>query len=603
VSAISVFGIQGDLLASSRFFPAPTTSVPERDDFQAARRLRPAAYISLPARGGVLSDVFTTNVARVSPTGKFMGVVSIALRRPYFSDFYRELADTDASQVIGLFKPDGGILVRFPDTRPDVVTASNKTVDAAIAVNRRAGHLPYTSTVDGVRRLLSYRRVSGYPLYVTAGVGIDGIYRGWRNNLLALAAIIALPTLSVCFVLLYSLRRLSAEELACERWQSEMSMRLTAEASSRQLRRMGALGNLVANVAHDFNNLLMVVTSNMELARRKSYNGLENEVKAVQRAASGAQGLARRLLSVARKQPLKRELVDVTTWIKAVAGILKTAVGDNISVAVDVEPDVGSVLVDPLELESAALNIAVNAKDAMPQGGEFSIRAQRVFLPDRQHGLDPGEYVMLSFSDNGEGMSPEVQERVFEPLFTTKAEGAGTGLGLAQVLSACEQAGGTASAHSIKGSGATIRLYFPRHAARPIDTSVHEPAVADEPASDGVASVLLVEDNEDVAAGIAAVLEMLGCQVQHELTADRALAVLESESSFGLILSDIQMPGALSGIDLAERVRARWPKQKIALMTGYAGELERANVVGVTILAKPFDIEELQALMRETRSR
>jgi CheY-like chemotaxis protein len=210
--------------------------------------------------------------------------------------------------------------------------------------------------------------------------------------------------------------------------------------------------------------------------------------------------------------------------------------------------------------------------------------------------LPDGEYVLISCSDDGEGMTEAVANRAFEPLFTTRLQGSGTGLGLAQVLATCEQSGGTAKIDSVVGSGTTVRLYLPHYReARAASRVVDDTAIDERSASQGV--VLLVEDNEDVAAGISAVLETFGCEVRHEATADGALDVLTAGETFELVLSDVQMPGKLSGVDLAERVRHSWPAQKIVLMTGYAEELERAKRIGVAILAKPFNIDELHALV------
>jgi CheY-like chemotaxis protein len=370
------------------------------------------------------------------------------------------------------------------------------------------------------------------------------------------------------------------------------------------LRRMGALGNLVANVAHDFNNLLMVVAANMELARRKNFNGLEREVLAVERATAGAEALARRLLSVARKQPLKQEPIDLAVWLPAAAGLIETAAGEKVQVKVQVPPDMWQVRADATELEFAIINIAVNARDAMPRGGRFVIRSQNVRVT-ADNVLPDGEYALLAFTDSGEGMPETTARRAFEPLFTTKLSGSGTGLGLAQVLAACEQAGGTARLDSVPGRGTTVRLYLPRYhgaSAAPVtapDDAAHTADSTDKaaPARLHPGSILLVEDNEEVAAGVAAVLATFGCDVRHELTADKAFDLLSEGSRFDLVLSDIQMPGRLNGIDLAEKVRGTWPSQRIALMTGYADEFERARHTGVTILAKPFNIDELRELV------
>jgi len=394
----------------------------------------------------------------------------------------------------------------------------------------------------------------------------------------------------------FSLRQLETERLAWERWQGEVAMRLSAEASSRQLQRMGALGNLVANVAHDFNNLLMVVSANMQLAHRKGFNNLQPEVRAVERATASAEALTRRLLSVARKQPLKQEPIDLAKWLPGAGTLIDAAVGDKVRVTVNVVVDSWRVLADPTELEFALMNLAVNARDAMPHGGRFVIRCQNTRLVSSDTLLPDGEYVLISCSDDGEGMNEAVAHRAFEPLFTTRLQGSGTGLGLAQVLAMCEQSGGTAKIDSVVGSGTTVRLYLPHYREGRAASSVVDDATMDErSASQGM--VLLVEDNEDVAAGISAVLETFGCEVRHEVTADRALDVLTAGATFELVLSDVQMPGKLNGVDLAERVRHSWPAQKIVLMTGYADELERAKHIGVAILAKPFNIDELHALV------
>jgi CheY-like chemotaxis protein len=259
-------------------------------------------------------------------------------------------------------------------------------------------------------------------------------------------------------------------------------------------------------------------------------------------------------------------------------------------------PDLWHVFADATELEFAIINVAVNARDAMPLGGRFVIRGQNVRLTASDTSLPDGEYVVVSLTDDGEGMPESVLKRAFEPLFTTKVSGAGTGLGLAQVLAACEQAGGTARIDSVPGRGTTVRLYLPRYQGEQVPARPVAPAApATTTATQGV--VLLVEDNEEVAEGVAAVLEVFGCKVRHELTADAALDALNAGGTFDLVLSDIQMPGRLSGIDLAERIQQQWPAQRIALMTGYADELERARHLGVPILAKPFDIDELRELV------
>jgi len=597
VASIYLIGAHGDLLVSTRAYPAPPVSVSQREDFVAARAMRPHFYFSLPMHGALSqTNVFSTAIGRIGAEGAFLGVVSVALRTEYFSRFYRELTNGDPSLALALYRQDGNLLVRYPPWPGGAKPPASDAFAAALRDKQFSGHVRVKSPVDGVERLVTFRRVGDYPLYVTSAYARASIVDAWRQHFLVIAALTAVPCIAIWILVIYSLRQLEAERVAWERWQGEVAMRLSAEASSRQLQRMGALGNLVANVAHDFNNLLMVVSANIDLARLKRYNNLEKEMNAVQRATATAESLTRRLLSVAKKQPLKQEPIDLKKWMPGAAPLIEAALGDHIELAFNIVDDVWQVLADPTDLELAIMNLAVNARDAMPRGGRFVIRCQNHRLVGSDTLLPDGEYVLIACSDDGEGMPESVARRAFEPLFTTKLSGSGAGLGLAQVLSMCEQAGGTAKIDSVQGSGTTVRLYLPRHRERRQTNDVPQQAV-EQPALRHAGLVLLVEDNEDVAAGVAAVLETFGCEVRHEPTADQAFDVLTGGERFELVLSDIQMPGKLNGIDLAEKVRNAWPSQKIALMTGYADELERARRLGVAILAKPFNIEELHALV------
>lgn len=328
-------------------------------------------------------------------------------------------------------------------------------------VNRQGGRLKVFSALDGVEKLLVYRQVGSYPLYVTASIPVSTVTYRWlrHDGFIAIATLV--PCVGIWFLVLFSLHRLKRERTAWERWKAEFGMRVSAETTSRQMRRMGALGNLVASVAHDFNNLLMVVKANMELARRKNFTGLEKEVIAVERASASAEVLARRLLSVARKQPLREELIDVRDWLEQEASLIEMSLSERVRLRIKSPAEVWATRVDPTELQSALLNLAVNAKDAMPNGGEFSIRCENVVIETAKGSRKPGEYVVIVCSDTGVGMSHAVMQRAFEPLFTTKAASAGTGLGLAQVMAMCEQAGGAARLESVEGEGSTVSLFLP----------------------------------------------------------------------------------------------------------------------------------------------
>jgi signal transduction histidine kinase len=392
LAAISVFGNNGDLLASSRFFPAPRVSVAGREDFRAAIASAPAPYFSRPLSGKVMqSDVFTMNMARVGRDGDFLGVVSIALKRQYFGEFYAELTNSKPAFLVGLYRQDGTILVRLPDK--DIMTnpAANIPFTTALGQAVPVGRVDIVSTVDGIERILSFRRVGRYPLYVACGYATAAIHDQWRRHVIVVVMLTLVPCIGLWALIFFSLRQLRAEEAAWNHWKNEWVRRASAEASSRQLRRMGALGNLVARVAHDFNNLLMVVAANMELATRKNYTNVEREVTAVKRATVGAEALSRKLMSVARKQPLKHEVVDLAAWFGSASDIIGTALTERIDFYLDVAPDAWPVKVDITELESAILNVAVNARDAMPDGGLFSVRCANVRTAQPGDGTPGGE--------------------------------------------------------------------------------------------------------------------------------------------------------------------------------------------------------------------
>ncbi|BAN26812.1 hybrid sensor histidine kinase/response regulator [Caballeronia insecticola] len=596
IAALSVLDSRGHLILSSRFMPAPDVSVGDRADFIATRDARARFHISLPERGRVKNtDIVNTLTARVAKDGRFLGAISIALRRDYLIDFYRQLSADDPALTLALHREDGAVLARYPAPPPHA-PERHSVLAAAFAQGEPAGLLRYVSPLDNDEKLTAFRRVGDYPLYAAAGFAIRDVRLAWWRRDVSIAAIALIPCIALWVLIGFSLRRLKAEEASWHNWRGELARRRSAEAATRRMQRMGALGNLVANVAHDFNNLLMVVTSNMEIARRKGYNGLEKEVTAVGRASVSAQALARRLMSVARRQPLQMQVIRLDRWMMETEPLIRASVGDKVKLHTQVSGTMWPVRVDATELTSALINIAVNAKDAMPDGGDLHIQCNNARYQDVPGGLVENEYVVIACKDSGTGMRPEVAKHAFEPLFTTKAPGAGTGLGLAQVLAMAEQAGGMARATSAWGYGTTIYIYLPRwtgEADAPQDTAPESGVQRHAPTS----TVLLVEDNDEVAAGLCAVLEVLGWRAHHEPSGDAALRVLEAGHEFDLVLSDIQMPGTYDGIRLAEWIRTMRPQQPVTLMTGYADQLEQARRTGVAILAKPFNIDDLKALL------
>jgi CheY-like chemotaxis protein len=327
----------------------------------------------------------------------------------------------------------------------------------------------------------------------------------------------------------------------------------------------------------------------------------------MERALKGGQSLTRQLLGVARKQPLRTETLSLERWLPSCRELLRASLGAKVSLVVDSGVNTWPVRVDVAELELALINVAVNARDAMPNGGRFTVRASNVVFRHEDGFPLTGEFVQLSLEDTGTGMAPEVLARAFEPLFTTKAKGAGTGLGLPQVFAFCEGSGGLAAIDSAIGAGTSVRLYLPRASSEPQAARPDETLARGSDAPPGL-RILLVEDNAEVAAGTEALLQMMGHEVCSVFNADMALRLLDDARArrassggplpYDLVLSDIHMPGKLNGIDLAEAVLALDPQLPVILVTGYAEELDRARHVNVRVLSKPFDINLLEQLLQ-----
>jgi signal transduction histidine kinase/CheY-like chemotaxis protein len=612
VASVSVFGADGRLVATSRAFPTPDLSVATREDFAGLRGGQSIEQVSRVMQGRIAGEtVFNTAVARRAPDGEFAGMVSIALRPAYFGAFYRELLGDQPTVSLGLTRADGEVLAWYPP-RPAGRTAlaASSPLRAVYREGARSGVVQMRSGLDDEMKIVAYRRIGNYPVYVSSGYPISTIWAAWYRHMGVLALSLFAPCVVLWGVIWLSLRRLATEEEAWERWQAEASMRRSIESAYRQARKMEALGNLVGSVAHDFNNLLMIVSANVQIARRRGALGLDRELAAMERALKSGQSLTRQLLGVARKQPLRSETIAIGKWVPAGRELLRASLGAKVALNLEVALDVWPVRVDPAELELALINVAVNARDAMPNGGTFTVSADNIRFRHEDGFPITGDFVQLTLEDTGAGMSSDVLGRAFEPLFTTKPKGMGTGLGLPQVFAFCERAGGLATIDSAIGAGTSVRLYLPRAGAADLPGA----AVASEPAapceSQGL-RVLLVEDNEEVAAGTEALLTMMGHRVTYVFNADAAITVLEAARDalpahgagfpFDVVLSDIHMPGRLNGIDLAEVLQTFEPHVPVILVTGYAEELDRARHVDARVLSKPFDIALLDTLLQAIR--
>jgi two-component system cell cycle sensor histidine kinase/response regulator CckA len=377
------------------------------------------------------------------------------------------------------------------------------------------------------------------------------------------------------------------------------------EDQFRQAQKMEAVGRLAGGVAHDFNNLLMVISGYTEVLLEKldSSNHLHSKVEAIQQAADRATTLTRQLLAFSRKQLLELKVVDLNAIVQDMERLLRPLIGENIELVTRLEPNVGRTRADAGQLEQVIMNLVVNAKDAMPDGGKITIQTASAELDDayrREHTyIQPGSYVMLSVSDTGCGMDKETQSRIFEPFFTTKEKGKGTGLGLSTVYGIIKQSGGYIFAHSELGHGTTFRIYLPRveDAAEATDTVK---ATSSDLA--GSETVLLVEDEESVRQLVAETLSSRGYQVLEAENGEEALKLAaDSSRTIDLMITDVVMPG-ISGRELARELVKTRPQTKVLFLSGYTEDAVVHQGVlepDTAFLQKPFTLQNLAKKVRE----
>jgi signal transduction histidine kinase/CheY-like chemotaxis protein len=393
----------------------------------------------------------------------------------------------------------------------------------------------------------------------------------------------------------------------------DVSARRAIEERLRHSAKMEAVGRLTAGIAHDFNNLLTVVLGNLESAQRRSASGdasLNRALDNAKRAGERAARLTGRLLAFARRKPLEPRVLDINALVSGMSDLLQRTLGEEIEVRTALAPNLWPSEVDPTELEAAILNLAVNARDAMPSGGSLVIETANVEF-DAAYGLanadaKAGEHIVVSVADSGIGMAPEVLKQVFEPFFTTKG-GRGTGLGLSQVYGFVAQSGGHVRLYSEPGLGTTAKLFLPKAqtelGSQPQVAEASEPHLAYARPGE---TILLVEDDSDVRTFAATSLRELGYRVFEAIDGAAALEVLDREPEISLLFTDLGLPGGLDGKALAERARQRDPSLKVLFTTAYAavalihdGRLD----AGVDLLSKPFSFAALATRIRDVLDR
>jgi PAS domain S-box-containing protein len=398
------------------------------------------------------------------------------------------------------------------------------------------------------------------------------------------------------------------EELLERRVAEEIAERTKAEEQLRQSQKMEAVGQLTGGLAHDFNNLLAGISGSLELMGTRLAQGrlrdVERYMAAAQGAARRAAALTHRLLAFARRQTLEPRLTDVTALVMGMEELIRRTVGPSVAVESIAGAAIWTVSVDPNQLENALLNLAINARDAMPNGGRLTLETANRWLDERaaaERDLAPGQYVSICVSDTGSGMTPDVVARAFDPFFTTKPIGEGTGLGLSMVFGFVRQSGGQARIYSEVGQGTMVCLYLPRH----LGEAENDTASVAEPVATGLLqtgeTVLVIDDEPVVRMLVAEVLEEMGCGVLEAGDGPEGLRLLEASPEVDLLITDVGLPGGLNGRQVADAARALRPGLKVLFITGYAenavfnhGHLAH----GMHVVTKPFGMEDLGRKVR-----
>ena len=497
-------------------------------------------------------------------------------------------------QAAGVYNETGALIAKFG--RGSALPPAHAPTLHLSYENRRAEVV--APVAQGGSRLGSiYLRTEADPVYAT-------LVRHTGVTLLVAMAFLFVVVLGQAQA---SLRRANielearAEELsdANRELQIQMEERERAEDALRQSQKMEAIGQLTGGVAHDFNNILMVASSGLDLLDRTNDPDRRQTLKdGIRQAVDRGASLTRQLLAISRRTALQPQVIDLKGQIEGMRVLLDRSLREDISVALDLDEGLWAVEVDPSQLEVALLNIAVNARDAMPNGGLISLEGRNI--ESLSDGELEGDYVRLSIMDEGQGMPRETLRRVFEPFFTTKGVGKGTGLGLAQVYGFTRASGGDVRVDSEPGRGTTVSLYLPRSAKAPAPARVPDkpkPSQRDERHG----RVLLVEDEDSVATLVAEMLHELGYDVLRAASAASALRMLDAERDFILVFSDMVMPGRMNGMELAREVSRRRPDLPVVLTTGFSEAAAQAREQGFRLLMKPYRIEAMANALEAAR--
>jgi signal transduction histidine kinase/CheY-like chemotaxis protein len=547
----------------------------------------------------------------LAPDGTLAGMAVGSINLSYFEDFYRSV-ELNENGAIVLHLRDGTVLARFPHVDKAIGTSfGNLPPFTEVLAHAMAGTLLMESPVDGSIRVTAIRALRAFPLAVMISVEQGRILTDWRHQALALITV-ALVLGGAVVVLLLSLSNRSrqverlltqthaAHEIAertKDRLMQQISERERAEGALRQAQRIEAIGQLTGGVAHDFNNLLTVVLGNVDILQRRTAlnatNGQSMErLTAIRAAAERGATLTGHLLAFARRQPLMPKAIDLNATIHGMRDLLASALGMRVQASFRLADDLWPTMADQSQIELVILNLVINARDAMPEGGIVTIETanHRRTETSGADGPPAGDYVGITIADTGTGISPEILGRVFEPFFTTKPPGTGSGLGLSQVFGTARQSGGGVRIDSEIGRGTVVTVDLPRATAAPTSRLPVERRTMVLKGTG--AAILLVDDDDEVRAVTAEMLQDLGYKVRDVGSGEAALRILTDNSDIDILLTDLVMPG-MNGSQLATAAKERWPDLSIVFISGYADQVGDTMGQDARLIRKPFDASDL----------
>lgn len=598
VASIWVLDRRADAIASSLFSPIPPAfNAPDREYLKAhvatEDNLRIGEVLRVPPNNHLL---FPVNKRRFDRTNAFAGLTLASVSPQAFEKFYEQLAAKTGGSF-ALVRDDGAVLARYPlSTTIGIRLGATSGFGKLIASHPEGGEYTTISDVDQLQRRYAVRKLANYPLYVSSSLRTRDIVNGWVASMTS-PLVFGVPALALVVVLIWLAMRRTSELYA------ESERRQALESALRHSQKMEALGQLTGGVAHDFNNLLMVIGGSLEtLSRRIDLD--ERGRRLINAARLGVERGARlnqQLLAFARRQDLKVETVCIANLLPDIEALLERALGESIRLNLMQDPLPWHCSTDRNQLETAILNLAINSRDAMPDGGTLTleIRNERVDAQfAKRWEASAGDYVVVRVSDTGSGMSAESAARAFEPFFTTKGVGKGTGLGLSQVYGFARQSGGFVTLDSREGHGTSVAILLPRVSA-PATSDVPSKRRSEVGAAQG--TVLIVEDDASVRDAAKMMTEELGYTA---LTAAGAIEALEilSRRDVDIVFSDVIMSG-MSGFELAREIERRHPHLPVLITSGYTGPHRQPETATAQrpLLRKPYALSELSAALRQAR--